>query len=113
MESIIEQKNNVHVIKMSGNFLAENQGTALLNQVDTLIDSSKSNFVIDLSGLKFINSSGLSFMLRILTKARRAGGDVILTRIPDQFKQLLVITKLNAVFSVSDTLDSALASFGK
>jgi len=92
---------------LKGNFLAEDQGNEILEEVDHVIEENYNKFIIDLSELNFINSSGLSFLLRILTKARRADGDAILTNIPEQLPKLLVITKLNTVFTVSGDNESA------
>jgi anti-anti-sigma regulatory factor len=46
-------------------------------------------------------------MIKVLTKARNNGGEVVITRVEKRVKDLLVITKLNSVFKVVDTLKEA------
>ncbi len=113
MENSITKINGVHKISLKGNFLTEQQGEAILDEIDQLIENNNNLFIVDLAELKFINSSGLSFLLRILTKARRSSGEAILTNLPDQLPNLLIITKLNAVFITADNNDDAIAQLSK
>jgi anti-anti-sigma regulatory factor len=46
-----------------------------------------------------------------LTRARTAGGDVVLLGISESTRQLLVLTKLNKTFSVFNEMEEALAHF--
>jgi anti-sigma B factor antagonist len=110
MNNQIERRDNVNIISVDGNLLSEDMGGDVMARVDELIDENQVRFVVNLSDLSFINSSGLSVLLRILTKARRADGDVILAEIPEQLTQLLVITKLNAVFKTAATVEEAISA---
>ena len=80
---------------------------SILDQIVEAINNGYNRFVLDLKDLNHINSAGLSVMIRVMTKARTAGGDAVLINIPEKIKQLLVITKLNSVFSTYDDMDSA------
>ncbi len=112
MDFSIEQQGEVSVISLHGSLLADVQTKDVLHTVTTLIDEQKVKFVVDLKELKFINSSGLGMLLTCLTKARKVGGDVILANVPEQVSNLLVITKLNSIFQVKDSLAEAVKSFG-
>jgi anti-sigma B factor antagonist len=46
-------------------------------------------------------------MIGILTKARNAGGEVVITGLSPKIKQLLVITKLNSVFKITESIKEA------
>lgn len=111
MEYSIELKDNVNVITMEGSLLADVQSRDILQKVTELIQDEQVNFVIEMSELKFINSSGLGMLLTCLTKARKAGGDIILANVPEQVNNLLVITKLNSIFNTVDSLDEGLGKF--
>ena len=107
MENTITKEGDIHIIALKGNILSDQHGQNVMEEVDRLIEAGSNRFVVDLTELQFINSSGLSFLLRILTKARRADGDVIMTNLPEQLPKLLVITKLNNVFTVADSNEAA------
>ena len=108
MESVLE--NNIEVIKISGNYISDLDHKALIEKVDESINNGTHNFVIDMEGINFINSSGLSVLIRVLTKARTKGGEAVLSSIPSKVNELLVMTKLNNVFKSFTTDQEAVAS---
>lgn len=111
MDFALDQQGNVTVITLKGSLLADVQTKDILHHVTTMIESGKTQFVVEMKDLKFINSSGLGMLLTCLTKARKAGGDVILANVPEQVSNLLVITKLNSIFKTADDLKAALKHF--
>ena len=113
MDYTLNQENEIWVIALKGSLLAlvEDHERELLEDVTAKIKDGHSKFVMDLKDIKFVNSSGLGILLTCLTKARRAGGDVVLADIPESVKSLLNITKLDAVFTTADNRQEALKSF--
>ena len=111
MDFNINRQEKATVITLKGSLLADLQTKDILQHVTDSIQDNHSNFVVDLSELKFINSSGLGMLLTALTKARKAGGDVLLANVPEQVSNLLVITKLNNIFQAKDSVQDAIASF--
>lgn len=105
----ISPKSDFILLKLQGELLDAYTANEMLEKVDELLDEEKQTkkIIIDLHGLNFINSTGLGVLIKILTKARNVGGEVIITRVEKRVKDLLVITKLNSVFKVVDTLKDA------
>ena len=101
-------KNDVHILYLEGNLIASSDGIKILETVDTQTAGGCNKFVVDLSDLKYLNSTGLSILITILTKVRKAGGEVVVINIPDNVKQLLIITKLNTIFIMAENLDKAM-----
>jgi anti-sigma B factor antagonist len=64
-------------------------------------------FIVDLSEVRYISSSGIGLLITMLTKMRNAGGDVYLTTPSEHVKKLLIITKLNNIFTVFPTIEEA------
>jgi anti-sigma B factor antagonist len=64
--------------------------------------------VIDISKLRYINSSGIGVLITILTKFRNKNGEVFLLNPSESVQKLLVITKLNAIFQIAKTEEEAL-----
>lgn len=97
----INKKNNHCIVELSGNLFDKASAGELLNEIDNLVAEESKNFILDLSGLMHINSSGLNVLIHILTKSRNAGGEVVISNIPEKIQSLLVMTKLNTVFTVA------------
>jgi len=68
---------------------------------------------IDLSKVKWMNSSGLGALMAGLTTLRNAGGDLKLANVTKKIESLLLITKLITVFETYESVDRAVASFLK
>jgi anti-sigma B factor antagonist len=83
---------------------------SLNEELHALIDADKTNIIVDLSKVKFMNSSGLGMLIGGLTTMRKAGGDLRIANATDKIESLLVVTKLITVFkhfrSVDDAVDS-------
>ncbi len=99
------------IVKMSGRLMDEESALAMLETVEELIDNGEHKLTLDLTKLEYLNSSGLNSLVNLLTKARSNGGDVVLSSLSDKVKSLFIVTKLNTVFTVVDSLDEATEYF--
>lgn len=109
----ISEQYNCVVIEFKGNVMGGPDALTLNEKLHELIDQGKKNAVVDLSRVKFMNSSGLGMMIGALTTMRNAGGDLRIANATDKIESLLMITKLITVFDHYRTLDGAVASFAK
>ena len=106
----ISQHNKVSVVTMEGRILSE---LDLDSIKQTLENPSVHNFVFDLSNLTHTNSSGIAFIIRIMTRARINGGDVVLANPNPGIQKLIDISKLYEVFSIYPTQVEAINHFNK
>jgi anti-sigma B factor antagonist len=97
----------ITIFKLEGEIIEKGQTTGLMEQIDTLLSSGKKNIVLDLEGLRYMNSSGLNVLVNILTKARNAGGDVSVCHLSEKIKSLLVVTRLDTIFHIVPTVEEA------
>jgi anti-sigma B factor antagonist len=88
------------IIRLAGDLIGEDNGTNLLEIANNAIQSQVLTCVIDISKLRYINSSGIGVLITILTKFRNKGGEVYLMKPSENVQKLLVITKLNAIFQI-------------
>jgi anti-sigma B factor antagonist len=65
------------------------------------------NIVVDLTRLEFIDCCGLRALAGAREQARRAGGDLLLTKPQHQVLRMLCLTGLADLFSVSTILERA------
>lgn len=107
---VITKHNDVLVYSISGKILENIDEHPLFVSVDENLESFK-KFVFDLSKLEAMNSSGINLFLKLFTKIRNVGGELYFCSIPKSIEQLLVVTKLNSIFTISADLESALTKF--
>jgi len=71
------------------------------------LDDGIKNVLIDLAEMQYMNSTGLSILINILTQTRSKGGEVVVANVPEKINKLLVITKLNSVFNIKENIELA------
>jgi anti-sigma B factor antagonist len=112
--TITESKHGgVTVISLKGNLLGEPETTALRETIYRLAEREEKQLVLDLGALKALNSSGLGLLVTALTSLRKRSGDLTLARLSKKTHALLIITHLIKVFKVYDTVERAIAGFGR
>ncbi len=77
---------------------------------DMLLDQGVTRFVLDLSGLQYMDSTGMGALLSLVKRAETAGGVVRLHTIPPPIESIFELTRLNLVLSLHATRDEAVAS---
>ena len=95
-----EIKDGKLIIRLSGDLIGEDNGASILEVVNNTIQEKVLSCIIDISNLRYINSSGIGVLITILTKFRNKGGEVYLMKPSESVQKLLVITKLNAIFQI-------------
>ena len=88
-------------------------GAKLNNTLQKCKANNQLNVVVDLAGVKFMNSSGLGMLISGMTTMRNAGGDLRLSNAAKRIKSLLVVTKLITVFKHYDSVNAAVDSFSE
>ena len=97
-------QDNVYVFHLFGELIDREQPKPMLEEIERVIAGGNNLILLDMKSLKYINSSGLNVLIHVLTKSRKAGGDVAISNVNDKNKELLVITKLDSIFNVCKTI---------
>jgi len=108
MKYTSEVKQNILSIQLQGDLIGETNGMELVDLVNDKINESIILCSIDLSQVRYMNSSGIGVLITILTKFRNKGGEVVLVSPSEQIKKLLIITKLNAIFLIVNSQEEAI-----
>jgi anti-sigma B factor antagonist len=106
-------KDNTLIIRLSGDLIGEDNGSRILEVVTDAIQQSVLISIIDISELRYINSSGIGVLITILTKLRNKDGELYLLKPSESVKKLLVITKLNSIFQIIQSEEEVLKSVKK
>ena len=110
MRTKLAEKYNAVVIELKGNVMGGEDTKEFTETLHKLIDQGKKNVIVDLSAVKFMNSSGLGMLISGLTTMKRADGHLKLANVTDKIESLLIITKLITIFESYDSVDEAISS---
>jgi anti-sigma B factor antagonist len=89
---------------MEGDLIGDEVGPIIAELVSDSVEAGIKTMVIDLEKVRYISSSGLGLLITILTKMKNAGGELFLTAPSEHVKKLLLITKLNGIFTVVESV---------
>ena len=73
-----------------------------------LIDQKPQRLIVDLTGVPYMDSSGVASLVKVLSRARKAGTDLTLMGLSPRVKSLFQITRLDGVFHIVATEKDAL-----
>jgi anti-sigma B factor antagonist len=105
------EKYSAVIIQMKGNVIGGPEAEEFSKLLHDYLDQDKKHVVVDLSGVKFMNSSGLGMLISGFTTMKNGGGYLKLANATDKINSLLVITKLITIFENYDSVDEAVKSF--
>lgn len=110
MDLLLESHGTVVVVAPAGDVDAS--GTPeLRGRLDDLLAQGEHNFVIDLSAVPFMDSSGLATLVQLFKRVRVGAGDVRLCGLQPNVQRILELIRLDRVFDVFPTSADAVASF--
>ncbi|HEU4934193.1 MAG TPA: STAS domain-containing protein [Pyrinomonadaceae bacterium] len=105
------QAGDVTILDLSGEVRIGDSSVALRESVRNLADQGKKKLLLNLAGVKYIDSSGIGELIANYTTVSRQGGQLKLLNLTEKVQNLLVITKLLTVFDSYDNEAEALKSF--
>ena len=91
----------------TGDLLGDSDSDAVLRLAEAHIGTGTVLALADLGEVRFLNSSGLSFLIGLLTRFRNAGGELLLVNPSPELRKRLVITRLEAIFNLAPNLPTA------
>ncbi len=107
-----QQHGEVSVLILSGELTLDDGDIAFGRYVDQMIEAGRRQFVIDLSGVNYIDSAGVGMLVAESKRVTQHGGAMRLARLTARSHHLLAMLKLKFVFEVYNDVDAAVRSFG-
>ena len=105
------EKYEAVILELKGNVMGGDDTKDFNDLLHKLIDEDKKKIVLDLSDVKFMNSSGLGMLISGLTTMKKNDGFLKLAGATEKIESLLIITKLITIFESYDSVDEAVKSF--
>lgn len=108
--NILEQGDIVQIEVQEERMDAHNSGD-LKEQMLQLFDDGKCNLIIDLTAVRFVDSSGLGALVSGFKNASARDGSLKLCCLQPQVRSMFELTRLHRVFEIFPSVDEALTSF--
>jgi len=110
MEHSVREEGNTIIVGLTGDIDLESSPEArrvLLAEVE-----KGTRVLADMSGVNYIDSSGVASLVESLQSARAKGGDFALAAVSESAMRVLQLARLDKVFTIHGTLEDGLADGG-
>jgi anti-sigma B factor antagonist len=108
MTSTSSLQDGVLLVRLTGDLIGSPDTEQLIESVNQHLGEAVTNCAVDLSDIRYINSTGIGVLVSLLTKFRSRGGEMVLINPADHPKKMLALTKLTNIFAVASDEASAL-----
>jgi anti-sigma B factor antagonist len=111
MKASLRQMGNVAIVDLSGKITIGEGDVVLKDKVHELLDAGKSQILLNLEKITYMDSAGIGELVACYKRAREKGGTVRLLKPSGKVYDLLQLTKLEEVFDTFRDEAEALKSF--
>lgn len=105
------QAGEITVLDMEGKITIGEGSVALRTAIRRLLEEGKRKILLNLSGVGYIDSSGIGELVSSYTAINKEGGQLKLLNLTQKLQDLLAITKLLTVFDVYEDENEAINSY--
>ena len=105
-----EMINDINVVYMEGS-LTVATAQDVFSQIVSLLEDGETKFLLNLSSVEFIDSTGLGTLVRLSKRVREAKGKLSLAEPQAKILEMFELTRLNKIFSIHNTHEEALRAF--
>ena len=103
----IEKKEKYTLIKVNIEKLDNNISPSLKSELVVLTTEGVKNIVMDLTAVRYCDSSGLSAISVANRLCKNANGSFVLCSIQEAVKKLISISQLDSILKITNTIDEA------
>ena len=113
MDLTIEERSisRVTVLDLVGKLTSDHGATRIKDKVNSLIAQGRTQIVLNLEDVPYIDSSGLGQLVASYGSVKKAGGSLKLLNVNSRNHDLLSITRLVTIFDSFDSESEAVQSF--
>lgn len=108
MDFQLEKKENYTLIRPKVEKLDSNIAPHLKSELVILNSSGVKNIIIDLSEVRYCDSSGLSAILVANRLCRNSKGSFVLAGVQDAVKKLIAISQLDSILTITASSKEAI-----
>ncbi|MFK7951674.1 MAG: STAS domain-containing protein [Ekhidna sp.] len=105
-------ENGILKLTFTGDLIGENNGPELVELANDALSNGVSKCLLNISEVRYINSSGIGVLITLLTKFRNKNGELYLVNPSEHVNKLLIMTKLQAIFNIAESEEEVLQKIG-
>lgn len=110
MDLVSKESGGISVLEISGRF-DSHTAPAVREWLLSESSTAPANIVINLEGVEFIDSTGLSTLVQGMKRARELNGDIRLSGLRQPVRMIFELTRLDKVFETYITEEQAIRAF--
>lgn len=110
MEITESKREDILILRLRGR-LDASTSSKFEEKLLTSIDGGEKKFIIDFSQLDYISSSGLRVLLMAAKRLRGSGGEIVLSSLKDQIKEIFDIAGFSSIFPIFYSQEEAISAF--
>ena len=107
----ITSNNGISIVSFKGKIISDADIDRLTQEITSHHAAEVTHLIFDFEDLTHINSSGINFIIRSLTRSRVNNRDLVLTSIKGNVKTLFEIAKMNEIITVYPSISEAINHF--
>jgi anti-sigma B factor antagonist len=105
------ENSGINIVALSGRLVLGEELAAFQDRMDALTEAGVTRLLLDLAEVSYVDSSGLGALVALHSRVKRDGGVVKLVHVGKKQLELLILTKLIAIFPTFDKEQDAIDSF--
>jgi len=102
---------DIHVLELSGE-LDYHSSPELREKLTELTVKQASKILVDLSGVDYMDSSGIATFVEAFQKAKRYQGRLVLAALTPTVRGVFEIAKLDSIFEITSTVEEGMKCLG-
>ena len=102
---------DVTLLDLKGRLVLEDGDAVLRTRVNELIEQDRTQVVLNLKDITYIDSCGVGVLIAKLVSMRNKGGDLRLLNLTERSRRLMEISQLLNVFAIFESEAEAISSF--
>jgi anti-anti-sigma factor len=110
MELTHEKFKGVNVVHLKGS-LTVATAQDFFSQIVSLLEKNERSFLLTMSSVDFIDSTGLGTIVRVAKRVKEANGQVKLAEAQSNISEMFALTRLDKVLPIYRTQEEALEDF--
>ena len=104
-------QDHVMVLELSGKIMGGPDFDKFKDEIAKVVEGGFKKVVLDLSGVPWINSTGLGILITGYHSIKAADGQLKICSVKERVLSIFYISQLENIFDVFETREEAIASF--
>ncbi len=105
---IVEEQIGGVILHLKGQFIGGEETDQLRKSLQEISSKQSSRLIINLEKATYLNSTALGVLISAHANFAKRDGKIVLCNLDKSLENIFVITKLIQVFTITDTLESAI-----